>query len=32
MVREGRRLKVWDASTGEDITAETLVKAALKLH
>ena len=32
MVQEGRRLKVWDASTGEDITAETLRQAALKLH
>jgi polyhydroxyalkanoate synthesis repressor PhaR len=32
MVQEGRRLRVWDASTGEDITAETLRQAALKLH
>jgi polyhydroxyalkanoate synthesis repressor PhaR len=30
MVREGRRLQIWDASTGEDITAKTLIQAALK--
>ncbi len=32
MVREGRRLRVLDASTGEDITAEILTQSALKLH
>jgi len=30
MVREGRRLRVLDALTGEDITAEILTQAALK--